>query len=265
MDLDAGTPTAQSALERLGLTLREARLARGIECRSLATQLRMGPEQLEALEAGDPSRLPEMVFVIAQARRVAEALGVDVNLLIAPLKQSAGALKPAPAPLTAATYTPKTSTPRTSQEQGRRVSVLPVVGWVALLAGLAAAGGWGWQQLRQAGGKSMAGVPLVSIQPAPKPAPSKPVAKPASPSLRLTSAEASWLEVRTSAGKQLFEGNLNGTQIFPLGTGLKVMAGRPDLVRATLGNAPGKALGRIDQLTWVEFKPSAPTAAAPTP
>jgi hypothetical protein len=106
---------------------------------------------------------------------------------------------------------------------------------------------------------------LVSIQPAPKPAPSKPVAKPASPSLRLTSAEASWLEVRTSAGKQLFEGNLNGTQIFPLGTGLKVMAGRPDLVRATLGNAPGKALGRIDQLTWVEFKPSAPTAAAPTP
>jgi cytoskeletal protein RodZ len=258
MDLDAGTPSAESALERLGLTLREARLARGMECRALAAQLRMGPEQLEALEAGDFSRLPEMVFVIAQARRVADALGVDVNLLITPLKQSAGALKPAPAPLTADTYSSKSS-----HNRGSQASLLPVVGWVAVLAGLAAAGGWGWQQLNQAGGKPMAPAPLVPVQPAPQPGPSKPVATPAG--LRLTSAEASWLEVRTSSGKQLFEGNLKGTRIFPLGTGLKVLAGRPDLVRASLGDAPGKTLGRIDQLTWVEFKPSAPAAAAPTP
>jgi hypothetical protein len=83
--------------------------------------------------------------------------------------------------------------------------------------------------------------------------------------LRLTTAEASWLEVRTNTSKQLFEGNLKGTRVFPLGTGLRVLAGRPDLVRASLGNTPGKTLGRIDQLSWVEFKPSAPAAAAPTP
>ena len=260
MDLDAGTPSAESALERLGLTLREARLARGMECRALAAQLRMGPEQLEALEAGDPSRLPEMVFVIAQARRVADALGVDVNLLITPLKQSAGALKAAPAPLTPDTYTAKSN-----RNRGSQTSVLPVVGWLALLAGLAAAGGWGWQQLKltQTGRKPMATAPLAPVQTAQQPGPAKPVAMPAT--LSLTSAEASWLEVRTSSGKQLFEGNLNGTQIFPLGTGLRVLAGRPDLVRASLGKAPGKTLGRIDQLTWVEFKPSAPAAPAPTP
>lgn len=258
MDLDAGTPSAESALERLGLTLREARLARGLECSALAAQLRMGPEQLEALEAGDPSRLPEMVFVIAQARRVADALGVDVNLLITPLKQSAGALKAAPAPLTPDTYTAKTK-----RSRGSQASLLPVVGWLALLAGLAAAGGWGWQQLTQTGSKPKAAAPLAPAQPAPQPGPSKPVA--IATSLSLTSTGASWLEVRTTTGKQLFEGNLKGTQIFPLGTGLRVLAGRPDLVRASLGKAPGKTLGRIDQLTWVEFKPSAPAAAAPTP
>jgi cytoskeletal protein RodZ len=258
MDLDAGTPSAESALERLGLTLREARLARGMECRTLAAQLHMGPEQLEALEAGDASRLPEMVFVIAQARRVADALGVDVNLLITPLKQSSSALKPAPAPLNADTYTPKTSYTRS-----RQPSRLPIVGWLALLAGLAAAGGWGWQQLTQTGGKPRAAAPLAPVQTAPQPGPAKPVAMQAT--LSLTSAEASWLEVRTNTGQQLFEGNLKGTQIFPLGTGLRVLAGRPDLVRASLGKAPGKTLGRIDQLTWVEFKPSAPAATAPTP
>ena len=258
MDLDAGTPSADSALERLGLTLREARLARGMDCRTLAAQLRMGPEQLEALEAGDSSRLPEMVFVIAHARRVADALGVDVNLLITPLKQSARALKPAPAPLTADTHTPKTS-----HSRRRQPSLLPVVGWVALLAGLAAAGGWGWQQRNQPGGRPMTIAPLVPVQPPPQPAPAKPAAMPTT--LRLTTAEASWLEVRTNTSKQLFEGNLKGTRVFPLGTGLRVLAGRPDLVRASLGNTPGKTLGRIDQLSWVEFKPSAPAAAAPTP
>ena len=98
-DNASAADSSQSPLAQLGRCLREARQARQLELSALATQLRMGEEQLQALEEADQARLPETVFVIAQARRVADALGVDINLLIAPLKQQGFAINPAPAPL----------------------------------------------------------------------------------------------------------------------------------------------------------------------
>ncbi|NDF63435.1 MAG: helix-turn-helix domain-containing protein, partial [Synechococcaceae bacterium WBB_3_034] len=87
------------ALESLGSSLREARLSRGLELAQLAAQLRMGEEQLQALEQADQARLPELVFVIAQARRVASLLDLDIDPLVTPLKKGGFTIKPAPAPL----------------------------------------------------------------------------------------------------------------------------------------------------------------------
>jgi cytoskeletal protein RodZ len=277
------------ALESLGSSLREARLSRGLELAQLAAQLRMGEEQLQALEQADQNRLPELVFVIAQARRVASCLGVDIDPLVAPLKRGGFTIKPAPAPLagsehqsderrpsrlTASQYTEAKASER------HRPGPLKRLAQLALLAGLISAGTWGWQNRQrlpnelswlQGRLQTLTGTAptkpskaLTPAKPAPKPTP-KPAATPAAAptSLTLSSAQPSWIEVRSLAGnKQLFEGDLKGRRVFPLGQGLRVLAGRPDLVLASLGTAPTKPLGPIDQINWITFKP---TAATPKP
>jgi len=282
------------ALESLGSSLREARLSRGLELAQLAAQLRMGEEQLQALEQADQARLPELVFVIAQARRVASLLDLDIDPLVTPLKRGGFTIKPAPTPLamaegqaderrpsrlTASQYT------EAKASQRHRPGPLQRLAQLALLAGLISAGAWGWQnrqglpnelswlqgRLRALSGAAPAkpSTPLPPAKPARKPTP-KPAIKPAATptSLTLSSPQPSWIEVRSIAGnKQLFEGNLEGRRVFPLGQGLRVLAGRPDLVLASLGTAPAKPLGDIDQINWVRFKPTAttPKAAAAKP
>ena len=130
-----------SPLNLLGTFLREERERRGISSATLAAQLRMGEEQLQALEAGDGPRLPELVFVIAQARRVADALGVDVNPLVAPLKQQSQILKPAPTPLSS-------SKPAGRSQPRARLTAQNVLGgepraWLAASGWLGAAEGCG--------------------------------------------------------------------------------------------------------------------------
>ena len=257
-----------SALKLLGTFLREERERKGITSATLAAQLRMGEEQLHALEAGDASRLPELVFVIAQARRVADALAVDVNPLVGPLKQQSQILKPAPSPISS-TQPAGRSQPRarlTAQNymQGgaRRASGGSSLRWfgsLALLAGVIAAGAWGWQHGPQLAKRLRPNpapqpAPAVLKTPAPKPKP-KPSISEAAPirELTITASQTSWLTVRTSKGQQLYEGMFKGSRQFPLGAGLELRAGRPDLVKARLGQGPAKPLGPIDQIRWVSF------------
>jgi cytoskeleton protein RodZ len=70
--------------------------------------------------------------------------------------------------------------------------------------------------------------------------------------------------VQDSAGKRLFEGTLSGEKRFPLGQGLKVMAGRPDLVTAAVGAKPPRPLGTIQTIDWQVFSPEV-TLPAPAP
>lgn len=72
----------------LGERLADSRRHQGISQEELAERLRLGTDQLDALEQGDLSRLPEPVFVIAQAKRVASALGVNIDAQISALRRS---------------------------------------------------------------------------------------------------------------------------------------------------------------------------------
>lgn len=93
---DAEDPAAGAAaghLSALGQRLRQAREARGLSAVDLADRLRLGVEQLEALESADRERLPEPVFVIAQVRRVATALQLDISAELEALRAS-GELQP---------------------------------------------------------------------------------------------------------------------------------------------------------------------------
>lgn len=75
--------------------------------------------------------------------------------------------------------------------------------------------------------------------------------------LELRADKPSWLEVRSTSGKNLFVGELLGSKRFAVGAGLEVLAGRPDLVSVRLGNAPHRPLGRIEDVDWHRFGPRA--------
>jgi hypothetical protein len=107
-----------------------------------------------------------------------------------------------------------------------------------------------------------------AVVPAPQsaPAPAKPTPpKPAPNLLVLNSSGPNWVQVRTLNRQPVYEGMLKGEKTLPLGQGLQVLAGRPDLLTVRQGTGESKLLGRIDQLVWFSFKPQAPPASKPAP
>ncbi len=72
----------KSSLEKVGDFLREARQGRNLSVEDLSSSLRIGKEQLIALEKGDESSLPEKVFIRAMVRRIAEKLNLDTSFII---------------------------------------------------------------------------------------------------------------------------------------------------------------------------------------
>ena len=77
----------KSALQSVGEFLREARQGRNLSVEDLSSSLRIGKEQLIALEAGDESALPEKVFIRAMVRRIAEKLKVDTSFILEELNE----------------------------------------------------------------------------------------------------------------------------------------------------------------------------------
>lgn len=252
-------------LAALGRSLREAREAQGLSLQALASRLNMGLEQLQALEEGNRERLREPVFVIAQARRVAGALGVMVDGPIEALRRNPSfTAKPAsPKPNHQAQPQQAADTPQataTSTAQLKRNRVLLGLAVVAGIAG--AAIGFQRAQIH------------LKLPKLPTIAPSNPAtpgvasaqdlqakAKPAD-TLRVSARGRSWLEVTSLEGQSLFRGTFEGEKTFPLGSGLRVLAGRPDLVIVQVGNGPAKVLGPIAEVQWRRFPPLA-TAPAP--
>ena len=77
----------KSALQTVGEFLREARQGRNLSVEDLSSSLRIGKEQLIALESGDESALPEKVFIRAMVRRIAEKLNIDTSFILEELNE----------------------------------------------------------------------------------------------------------------------------------------------------------------------------------
>ena len=77
----------KSALQNVGEFLREARQGRNLSVEDLSSLLRIGKEQLIALETGDESALPEKVFIRAMVRRIAEKLNLDTSFILEELNE----------------------------------------------------------------------------------------------------------------------------------------------------------------------------------
>lgn len=76
----------------LGRVLRRARLATGLDIADVAQRLRIRPEYLEALEAGDHGKLPGRVYAIGFVRTYSSFLGLDSAVAIERFKSEAVSL-----------------------------------------------------------------------------------------------------------------------------------------------------------------------------
>ncbi len=76
----------------LGRVLRRARLATGLDLPDVAQRLRIRPEYLEALEAGDHGKLPGRVYAIGFVRTYSSFLGLDSAVAIERFKAEAVSL-----------------------------------------------------------------------------------------------------------------------------------------------------------------------------
>ncbi|MFM7393300.1 MAG: helix-turn-helix domain-containing protein [Cyanobium sp.] len=264
------TPASASSdtlpeLLALGQKLREARSRRGLSQEELAERLHLGTDQLDALEQGDRLRLPEPVFVIAQAKRVAGSLGITIDEQVAALRSS-GLMEPVrrPAPLLVAPepLTPVQGPPRLAPP----VSAMP--GWLPAAAAAVVALGLVTALLlskRQApSGAAISPPPAADAPPAPPATPTPAARVPAS--LELRPREPSWVAVRDLNGRTLFEGTISEPRTFPLGRGLEVRAGRPDQVSVSVPGVPARLLAASDDYGWKSFSPPlSPPTAAPEP
>lgn len=72
----------EKPLHKIGLLIRRTREEREMSIEDLAGSLRIGQEQLVALENGEEDLLPEKVFIKAMVRRVSERLHLDLGNLL---------------------------------------------------------------------------------------------------------------------------------------------------------------------------------------
>ena len=77
----------KSALRTVGEFLKEARQGRNLSVEDLSSSLRIGKEQLIALESGNENALPEKVFIRAMVRRIAEKLNIDTSFILEELNE----------------------------------------------------------------------------------------------------------------------------------------------------------------------------------
>ena len=71
-----------SSLKRIGNFIKEARLSKNQSIEELASDLKIGSHQLEAIEEGNEEKLPEKVFVKAMVRRISQKLKLDTEFII---------------------------------------------------------------------------------------------------------------------------------------------------------------------------------------
>ena len=76
-----------SSLKRIGNFIKEARLSRNQSIEELATDLKIGTHQLQAIEEGNEEKLPERVFVRAMVRRISQKLKIDTEFIMDEFKK----------------------------------------------------------------------------------------------------------------------------------------------------------------------------------
>ena len=230
-----------------GALLHEAREAAGRSAAELATQLKVSPDKIVALEEGNWDALPDAAFARGLLRASAKALRIDADALVRGLPATPGA------PLAGV---PRTAPARAGGGAGGRLwwialAVLVIAALMVLLprardaqrarqdvrpaaAPVSPSPG----AMRKAAASAAAVVPASvpvsrasAAASAPAPSPARPGASAAGTPLVLRATADSWFEVRAAGGQVLASGTLHAGdhQEVPLAA-----SDRP--ARVTIGN-----------------------------
>ena len=73
--------------------------------------------------------------------------------------------------------------------------------------------------------------------------------------LEIRSSSETWLDVRNLRGASLYVGLFSGERRFPIGQGLRLNAGKPELVTIRIGDGPERGLGHPGWWVWHSFGP----------
>jgi len=84
-ELDANSIN-NSSLKRIGNFIKEARISRNQSVEMLASELKIGAHQLQAIEDGNEDLLPEKVFIKAMVRRISAKLKIDTEFIMSEFK-----------------------------------------------------------------------------------------------------------------------------------------------------------------------------------
>lgn len=87
MEEDAIVEGAEAKAGRVGVRLREAREAAGLDIAQIATQTRIPQRHLQSIEDGKFSSLPSRTYAIGFSRTYARAVGLDENEIIAQVRE----------------------------------------------------------------------------------------------------------------------------------------------------------------------------------
>ena len=148
-------------------------------------------------------------------------------------------------PALASFQSPYTATPSFGLPNGLKLGVLFSAGVALVLLVL------GLPYLLNRRSLPLGGAPTVSNGRKPSPLP-------AAASLRLEARGGqSWVQVERLGGGVVYDAILESGQNknLPLGSGMKIRSGRPDLLYVAVGMLPAVRLGAVDDLDWFEFRP----------
>lgn len=124
------------ALKELGIALREAREAKGLDIDDVAIRIKVSARVLRAMEDGEQDQMPHSVYARGFIKSYAALLGVDNDLVMRTVDEAYPFEVPED-PLQETAI---------AQPQARRTGLSPVVLALALLVVLAALGGWYYRQ-----------------------------------------------------------------------------------------------------------------------
>ena len=79
-------PNNSTSLKSIGIFIKESRISRNQSIEELASDLKIGAHQLQAIEEGNEDLLPEKVFIKAMVRRISEKLKIDTEFIMSEFK-----------------------------------------------------------------------------------------------------------------------------------------------------------------------------------
>ncbi len=213
-------------LKSLGDLIKEGRLALNMSREELANILKVGEEQLIALEEGNKELLPELVYIKAMIRRVAEKLKLDGDLLIKTLQEDN--------PVNGEIVENKDWASKNSNKnrvfQRFRVSLLIAIPTILLTF-------IGQKYISNLDRSITKNTPEQSL-------------------IFLSSIKPSKVKVISISGLTLFEGIIRKPLSYPPNQIKEIYAEKPNLILVKSSNGQAKKLNKMSSLTWYKLKSS---------